>query len=370
MKVLMVAEHFGFGPVGSLMSCREQLAPLGFSFRFVGPALAWDIIDEAAFERCTFFEGDSLPIDEDLAWCDLVWSATEPRSVREAAKAGKRVVFYDPLFWFWPVVPPVYVPGMLYLCQNFPGVMERVRALPPHVGANVRVVAPPSLVCPSPRAAGAGPRLMINLCGFRNPIRHLDGYTEIVMERLQDGLVGARRWERVTVVGSRAEISRIELRDERIVCRSLPHREMLRCISTSDLVITSPGLNSAMEAMSLGVPVAFLPPQNATQARQLCHFAEHGVAPASLGWDSLAGECMRWHELDEVGAIEELSRMMAICASSEARLRALAAALSETLSLDAPALTTLAARQADFFASLSRGGHGSLVEVLAAEGIG
>lgn len=369
MKMLMVAEPFGFGPVGSVMSCRRQLASRPIAFRFAGPTFAQDILDEGSFERCTLFERPSHSrLDEDIAWADIVWSATEPETLVRGARAGKRVVYYDPLFWFWPKVPPVYVPGMVYLCQNFPGVTERIRTLAPEVRNCMRVVAPASF-SPLETLPSKKPLLLVNLCGLQNPLHPVRGYTELVARCLRVALSGTR-WASVLVVGRQEELARVEVHDDRMTCRSVPHGQMLRWMASADFVLSSPGLNSAMEAMGLGVPVAFLPPQNATQARQLEQFAAHELAPAGLDWGSLCGPHRRWSELDETEAIKELSGMVEKCASSRRCEQMLTDRLASLLAMDGPALKRLSNRQASFFASLSGGESAPLAEVLSSEGIG
>ncbi|EYF08704.1 hypothetical protein [Chondromyces apiculatus] len=367
-KVLMVADPFGFGGVGSLMSCRELLSPLDLTFRFLIPAFARDLVDAAHREHCTFYEGKRAPIEAHLPWCDILWSATESHSIHEAAKAGKRVIFYDPIFWFWATVSPFHVPDMLYLCQNFPGVPERVQALPPAIRSTLRVVAPRTFPRPAKRPSDAPPHLLVNLCGLHNPVRILHGYTELVTSCLLDALADTR-WARVTIAGWRPELAHIERRDPRVVCRPLSHEEMIQGMSTADLLLSSPGLNSAMEAMALGTPVVFLPSQNASQARQLRTFVAHGLTPTATDWDTLADTPTRWEDLDDPQAMDRFAQLLETCAASPERVDALRKVLSELVRLDPPALASVADKQAEFFASLSRG-HGSLAEVLAAEGIG
>jgi hypothetical protein len=54
--------------------------------------------------------------------------------------------------------------------------------------------------------------------------------------------------------------------DERVEIATLAHDEFLGLVAGAELLLTSPGTTTIIEAAALGVPVRFLPPHNWSQA--------------------------------------------------------------------------------------------------------
>ncbi|HYH65329.1 MAG TPA: hypothetical protein VD866_11595 [Urbifossiella sp.] len=370
-NVLLLAEPFGYGPAATLLKCRRCLAGLPLRWRYVGPEYTRPLVDPADFDGCAFPGAldslDSPEVAVARAWADVVLSGTEFRVAGDAAWRGKRLVVFDPLFWFWPEVPPVSVPGMVYLCQNFPGVPDRVAALPPNERGRFVVVAPPR-VAVEPAAGRA--QVVVNLCGLHNPVRVLADYPRYVLDCLGRALRGTG-WESVLVVGNLPPAAAGWVGGEpgRVTVRTLPHAEMIEHMAGAALVLTSPGLNTALEAMAVGVPTLFLPPVNNSQAAQLDRFRAAGLVPVLTDWSSLTGLGRVWDDPNPARSLDGIARCLEACRQSAEYTGRFIEALRRALTLVLTARRELAARQAAFYAGLERGWP-TVEEVWAARVLG
>jgi len=68
---------------------------------------------------------------------------------------------------------------------------------------------------------------------------------------------------------------------------TLPQTDYLAALGHSSLFITAPGLNAVFEAILVDAPLAFLPPQNASQVEQLYHYEAWGLVAPGLNLSDL-----------------------------------------------------------------------------------
>lgn len=364
-RVLMVSEPFGYGPTGSLMLCRSQLDQSGLDFRYAGPSFAQDIVDEEHFEACYYLQmGDDLKshLTAPLQWADVVICPANIEIARLATEAGCRVVVLDPLFWFWPNVPPFNTDGMIYLCPNFTGVVERVVALPDSIRHQFRVLPPPILQRKS-KPLDSPSTVLVNLCGLINSIQTLSGYVAPVVEPLMEALRD-NGWEKIICVGGGGVANQL-LDENGPKFEVLRHEAMLTSIAQADLFVTCPGINSAMEGLGLGVPIVFLPPQNASQAFQRSAFVDGGAATPDLDWDSFTDFDSRWTARPESEVLNAIGRAISLVDGSPALRHYLRQALTRATRCDADHLANIAAGQLKFREALRSTATTAFSEVAA-----
>ena len=314
LKILMAADPFGFGPTGSLMNSRRNLVTLDAQFRFVGHSHVENIVDKKLFERCTFlesFDNYEQIVKDEVQWADLIWSSTEFRILKIVSELKKYAIVYDPLFWFWPTLPVKNMENLTYLCQNFPGVSERINALPSNL-KRFFLLVPPMDPFTDKTIFLSDPNnnyLLVNLCGFFNPIKTLDGYAELILETISN-VIDKTNWERVLIVGNPKILDSIKIRHKKFTYCSLEYSQMMLEMKSAGLILSCPGLNSTMEAISLGTPICFLPPQNFSQARQLNQFALSALVNVNLDWSNITGIDFDFNQPDEEMAISQIHQMM------------------------------------------------------------
>lgn len=143
------------------------------------------------------------------------------------------------------------------------------------------------------------------------------------------------------------------------------HARMQRELANASLLVTCPGLNSVLEAISLGTPVAFLPPMNNSQAAQLDVLQAAGLARLRMDWTALTGLAGAGRHPDPQQAFAEIARCVDASRSLPGLTRRLTSALEASLCLTPENLCDLAARQQAFVASLCQPDLPGLEEIWA-----
>lgn len=357
MKILLIAEPFGFGPAGSLMACRSQIENPDYRWRYIGPSFTAHIVMQEQFEQCFFMDNhDVLPeqVHDLIAWADIILSGTEFRVAEIIKDTTKKLIIYDPLFWFWPSLPELSYQNTYFICPNFDGLQEKFCQIPAHRKPYYFISRPPRYSRKDTFPADWHSFLLINLCGLVNPVLTLDGYYEMLLDCLEKVLSGSK-WQKITVTGNRSLIEQItqQRRWHQFEFQTFTHDDMIKWLSCANLFITSPGLNSALEAMSLEVPTAFLPPQNNSQAYQLEIFQKHGLLPVSMDWNSFLPVPFAWKDDSPRRSIHALKQAMNACHASETSLRQLSRNLEKIVHLSEASWRDYQKRQSCFFLSLS-----------------
>jgi hydroxymethylcytosylglucuronate/cytosylglucuronate synthase len=120
------------------------------------------------------------------------------------------------------------------------------------------------------RRAGAGRRVLVSLGGLRSPrITDWAAYPRLVVPAVLGALRDAGRDE-VHVAGNLPPTLAEEFiasgpASLKVTIGALEHRQFVDRLDECDVLLTSPGLTTLLEASSRGVPVVALPPQNMSQ---------------------------------------------------------------------------------------------------------
>lgn len=271
----MTAAPYCYGPVSKLLCLAGELAK-AHSLIFVGMEPALSLAKSFAFD-------DVIPIADRDAWngqalsalanADALVSFLEYRAIPLALAARVRSYFFDTLSWLREVLPPHCVSATAYVSQRFfvplPG--HVFRDLPSHhlVGP---ILSPDLDFSPAFGQSGSSSSVLVNFGGLRSPsmTRGADrAYVDSMLNVLTKGLASVAP---ITVclpmylrdldplISSRFPALEILYPTQRDF-----HRRLTRC----RLVLTVPGLETVLESLYLGSPIAFLPPYNGTQLRQL-----------------------------------------------------------------------------------------------------
>ncbi|WP_291124893.1 hypothetical protein [Flavobacterium sp. UBA6031] len=356
-KILMVADPFGFGPTGSLLNARKQMINVRGSFRFFGFEHVKGIVDESLFEKCSYakdYVDYKKNILEDIIWSDVIWSATEFHVVEIAAQENKPVIIYDPLFWFWNELQIKNFENVTYLVQNFIGVKEKIENLKSNIRSKF-IVLPLSIYEHEPKKVQKHfnqKYLLVNLCGFNNPLLTLEGYYKYIIGCLIEALKDSP-WEKIVIAGNPDQIKQSKIDHPKINYTIFRHEQMLIEIEKADLLLTCPGLNSAIEGIMHNTPVCFLPPQNFSQARQLKHFYQAGIVEHYLNWDSIISGTFNYNESDEKEAIKYLNCMMMHCRNSEYKTKSFIIILKLILNQNSISIDSLQKKQKQFIGLLN-----------------
>ena len=143
---------------------------------------------------------------------------------------------------------------------------------------------------------------------------------------------------------------------------SLPHEAALDELATAAMLLTAPGLTTALECFQLGRPT---PPRSYSQWCTLKALRTRGLAPHALHWEDLSEEYRLGERLPEAerGPARYEPRSTSSPGSSRAR-DALSQCLSDLLDVDAG---LLADQQSEFFHALGANGARVIAAQLVAD---
>ncbi|MEU6708980.1 hydroxymethylcytosylglucuronate/cytosylglucuronate synthase [Streptomyces wuyuanensis] len=168
-------------------------------------------------------------------------------------------------------------------CVHVLNSVQRLRWVEAIVGTHVRST--------QSRPARNSPflRALVNLGGLRAP--HLDDWThypEIVVPAVLDALAEFGILE-VHVAGNlpadmAERISQRESGALRVTAGPLTHNDFLQQLAACDILLTSPGLTTLLEADSLATPTVCLPPQNLSQIFNGRSYGEAVGAGVRVEW--------------------------------------------------------------------------------------
>lgn len=346
--VLVAACDFGWGSIGKLRLVLDELTgvPVALHARHAGAAA----VEELLGSRHRFVHGGEEPPAVALV-------INDPRAADDIAGLGVPVIYVDSLPYLWTTPAEVPRQVALYCAQRSPA-----RALPPDSPldgrAGIRWIDP--IVPPSSRRRGGG-GVVVNVGGLHS---HLSGTAVDVYLR--------------AVVLPLARILGSSGRPVAAVCGNLPHwavRELTgllppgtrvgaqtpyefeATLRRADLLVTSPGSTTMLQAAATGVATVLLPPQNLSQLLNAELYARPG--PAVVAWPDSVIDRARVEALRPAGEDTVLEYVYgAIAGVTAPALTAVAAAMSGALeageSALSPALADLGSRGAGQVARLVR----------------
>ncbi|MBD0692116.1 hydroxymethylcytosylglucuronate/cytosylglucuronate synthase [Streptomyces sp. CBMA123] len=279
--VAVAGVEFGWGSSGKLSAVLSALRRRGGDrLRFIGLAsgLGRPVLAEQPVER--WFDLPEHRSAEELARIVRTQRVQAALVVMDGALAkalracGVPVVFVDSLPFLWTDGdrPDLPLDTEVYCAQ-------RCVALPPEAA---RVLADvhrlrwvDAVIADGGAARGSTPtphprRALLSLGGLRAPqLTDWAGYPQLVLPAALDALTASGVTE-VHIAGNLPAWLAAQLVDScahpaTTTVGALPHEEFLRRLAECDVLLTSPGLTTLLEAGQLGTPTICLPPQNLSQ---------------------------------------------------------------------------------------------------------
>lgn len=268
MKVLAVANGFGFGPIAILNSILSSI-PDRFDVDVYVPycltSVASQVTGLYASNSVTLISIDDFDSIECTKY-DAAIISSDYVFAQKVEKVLDRIVIIDALFWFWEEPWEVDKTKTLIIAQNFYGVDERAKSR-----EEVKVVQPilPPYVTQKTEA-NQKDSILVNLGGFSSPL-HKREYAIIYAKMLKPMLETlSKNAKQLIVAGGECIIQAIQkfCTFENMTATTFSHESMIREIKMCKYYFTIPGLGSIYESLSLGLVPSFLPATNLTQFLQ------------------------------------------------------------------------------------------------------
>ena len=321
---MVAAGDFGWGSAGKLHLILDQLGDVpvvGFGTGLDRRLL--DIPDQAAVSRVDTRGLAGVVVDHDVAAALVVGAADVARVLIDV---GLPVVVVDSLPYLWTENDAIPVDAAVYCaqqCVSLPAlcwpVLRRVE--------NLRWIG---AITPEPGGAGGGGGVVVNVGGLHSALSAdaADAYAGTVLPPVLDGLCDAGR--RVTAVCGNIPPDRVELLAARVgpgvPVGPMRPADFADVVRGADLLVTSPGSTTLLQAQAARTPVLMLPPQNVSQVLNAEWFAGADARRMSIEWPT-GFDRRRLDELRPLGEDEAVRyvygvvRQAAADPSTYARLR-------------------------------------------------
>lgn len=288
--LVLVAAPYCYGPTSKLLCVAEDLAAthdLVYAGDEPGLGLA----------KNTFFSKLLTVVDRDrwsaeaihvLTRADLLVSFLDYRALRIAESYGIPSVFVDTLLWLRQTPLPHTDSVLSYIAQGFfHSLKNSTDGWQPRQLVTVGPILPRVLdgtVRSATRSREL--RVLVNFGGLRSPVM-LEGadvdYVSMVLRLLKEVTTNDVSVRVCLPAYLRGVFPTQDRTSSRPMTIEFPGRlEFYDSLKNCDLLLTVPGLEAVLEALSIHVPVAFLPPYNATQFHQVQTYRELGVPLFSL----------------------------------------------------------------------------------------
>ncbi|MFI6394276.1 hypothetical protein [Nonomuraea sp. NPDC050540] len=331
--IVATACDFGYGPAAKLDSIAQYLS--GFRLVVHGTRLGQHICEfayDAAYDTDTPLE-DVIQKERPSA----VLSVLDPQSAVIAEKCGVPVVYVDSLPFLWSpsdAVPFLATAYCAQMCPSIPHtawpVLRRIEHLHWVEG-----------IVPEPVEPASGQRgvALISVGGVESPVTSAaeSFYANLVLQPAIEAL-DAAGYERVVVAGNHDALMNadVDTRDMTITVdrRQLRHREFVGIARYARIVLTSPGLTTITECVSMGVPICLLPPQNLSQIFNARHALEVTKDLPHVGWPPAVfdvREVERLRLLGEEAAVKYIVDSLAAAGTDTRRTSDVRAALRRNL---------------------------------------
>ncbi|MFD0558170.1 hydroxymethylcytosylglucuronate/cytosylglucuronate synthase [Stackebrandtia endophytica] len=264
---------FGWGSVGKLRLILDELSGV-------------DVVldrDSSVTEVATGLLSDRHRLDHrEPAEASVALVINDPSAADRLSHNGLPVIYVDSLPYLWATEDETPGPVTVYCAQRWPG-HESPRGGPLADRRDVEWINP---IMPRARGRRGGNGAVVNVGGLHSHLvdSAADGYLRLAVLPMVDLLI-ARGHRVAAVCGNLPKWAcrdLAELLPEGTAIGSQTPYEFESTLRGADLLVTSPGSTTILQAAGLGLPTMLLPPQNLSQILNAEIFAEDG--PGVVHW--------------------------------------------------------------------------------------
>jgi hypothetical protein len=294
-RILFVTDQWGYGTTTSAISIASELK--GHDSRWlIGEGAGFTLARRESFEGCipanTMAASPPEALKEAIWESDVVVSVMNPNAAEVADRFGRPCVYVDMLLWMWDRPPDLPSSVLRYFAEGFPGVersVERWWGQLPHPEVVAPLIAPWRPVNPRTQTD-----VLVNFGGLSSWLMPQDALITYARTMVECVVTALANWRgRITISAGEHVLNpvdsatlRLARSDVRFV--NLSQTGYLEELERSRLLVSSPGLHAAQEALVRGIPCLLLPSQNLSQTLALRKLALAKAAFA-LDWDAIYG---------------------------------------------------------------------------------
>ncbi len=285
-SIVLVSNPFGYGPSGKLASVVSELQRSGVGKKhllvFVGSKFSWDIISRKGIDWIEVDERSAPQLKNVFRKLEnpVVFSSQNRFAIEAAKDLGVPCAFLDGLAWFWEQIPAQHLAANIIFWLSYPGFSK-----PKISGADIRFVS--SIVDEKAKVVKNRLYTLVHVGGCLNPL--VPGLPEYWLKIIAETLREIKG-RKIIVCGSKEALKFLRAQgvfSQNIKFLNLNHNKFYNLLSKASRLVTIGGQTASIEAMSLGVPVSFLPSWNFSQHALVENLRKEFAAPLRFDWDDL-----------------------------------------------------------------------------------
>ncbi len=281
LKIILNAEPFGFGPTAAIATffpfIREKFEYVGYLGKRHTLDLQKDLSYDAIHDASDLSDEE---IKNVLSTYDIFVTALDFETAALAKSAGLKVIIYDPLTWYWKIIPPIVSASDMYLAQDFFGVKERLTKEPDLFPENIKIIPP---IVSQRRQRNSKKYVLINLGGLQNPLWSVDDVFEYAKTFI--GAIKACLAPDEELVVATSNAVAMKMNDEKV--RNYSRSEMFEILENTKYAFMTAGLGNIYDAAKFDIPTIWLPPANDSQGQQLEILKRQNLTDGQIDWSLL-----------------------------------------------------------------------------------
>jgi len=326
-RILIYAAPFSYGPTGKALSLASHLKDY-YDIDFAGYDTSRELIALDALS--TSKKHEPLPLesldDKRLSSYSIIISCSDLGLALKARRLGIKSVMFDSVFWWRSPKIEDILSIDAYITQDFLGVDQAIDSLgnKPYNLHKVGAVFRKSIDRVE-KTSNRTKKILINYGGIESPYIRVpinSKYPFIITDMLSP-LFKAKSDVEFVVTGRHHVMEALASEYKHhynVRFKTLEHNAFLSCIGSSDLVITTPGIETFYETVYLGKSSVLLLPHNSTQYLQLLALIDAGIESPICHYGYYGGDCTYKRSLDESEEVRDVIEKLNSLYSSQKSL--------------------------------------------------
>ena len=318
-EVFFFSNPFGYGPTATMIAVLRHFLNLkNIKIYVIANGLCAEILDKTS--NITIINIDQRDVTKIKALLQkykkpYVISSLNRFAILAAKELGLPSCFVDTLTYLWKEIPEDYLKADIYYASDFPNVYNKTKH---YKNAFVTPLIIDSKIDIT-RTGQNKEGILLQLGGMKSPMNDEipNDYLDIIALGLENATMP------ITVTGGHDGVSYIKskIHNKYIECISTKKSDYLNLLQKSELLITTPGLNSTMEAFYHKIPVNFIMPTNLSQWVNYNIFKQLDANGIDTTWESILKTDLNISDLSEYEAIIKINTFAKTVKKSEENLK-------------------------------------------------
>ena len=306
--LLFFSNPFGYGPTATMVAVLRHFFKLqDIKIYVIARGLCKEIL--GINKNLEIIDIDQRDVSEIVKLLSkypdpYVISSLNRFAVLAAHKLGIHSCFIDTLTYLWDRIPDDYLKADMYYTSDFPTVSDKTSG---HKNAIITPLIIDNALDPIKKDTENRTGVLLQLGGLKSPLSDNPptDYLDLISVALN------RTQINITVCGGNDGLNYLkhQVNTPNIEFVSLSKDDFLRKLSTSELCISTPGLNTTIESIYVKTPINFIMPTNLSQWVNHNIFTQFSANGVDVTWESIIDKDLQIQGLPEYDAIIKINNM-------------------------------------------------------------